>query len=232
MNQVPDHMTRSRKAGMEDIILMRLPADRFYHHLPLHYAPPVDKRSRVQVALVVQSCERNSYDSHETGLSGEFHFWLKTASTGPGETANGRSIILPTQQWFSLGSASGNPEAIDYLQTFGFSPLILDKVDLLEKGGAVSFRDRGEIQWTIIGGGKEFERVGVDHVLKVGSDGPETVGHQIAASVSNPVMDQPGRVHIRTSACEPFLYMGEKFAAIVHRMTMLEANIEWQLHPE
>jgi hypothetical protein len=54
-----------RKAGTEDIILMLIPADRFFNHIPARNAPPVDNRSRYQIVLLVQSCERNSYGCHE-----------------------------------------------------------------------------------------------------------------------------------------------------------------------
>jgi len=227
MHQVTDNMIRTRKAGAEDVILMRLHADRFLKYLPPHHIPPVDIRSRCQVALVVQSCECNSFDSHETGHTDEVHLWLRIASTESGEKARGKTIILPSQHWLSLASASDNPVAGKYLQLFGFSPLILDKVYLREKGGSVIVQDQGQIDWTINGRGRGLEQVIVEHVLNVKADGQDSAGHHIYASISDPMMDQPGRVHIQTDACEPFLHRGERFAAVVHRMSGLKAHVLW-----
>jgi len=227
MYHLPGHKTRSRKAGAEDVILMRLPADRFHNHIPPHYSPPLDKRSRYQVALVIQSCKRNSFDNHEAGNSDEFHFWLRTASAGSGEIESAHALILSSQHWLSLVSASGNSMARSYLQSFGFSPLILEEVQLQANGGSVLFQDRGRIDWTVTGHGRGFQRVGVEHVLNVEADSPDSAGHRIYASISDPIMDQPGRVYIQTDACEPFLYRGEGFAGIVHRMSGLKANIDW-----
>jgi hypothetical protein len=231
MHQITNQVIRARKAGAEDIILMRLPSDRFRNLIPPHYDPPVDERSRYQVALVAQSCENNSYDCHGIGPTDEFHLWLKIAPTDSGEIVKGNINRLPSQQWLSLASASGNLVARDYLQSFGFSPLILNKVSLQETSGAVIFQDHEEIDWTINGPGRGLARVDVDHLLKVEADGPDIPGHQIAASISDAMMDQMGRVHIKTKAFEPFLHMGECFAAIIHRMSGLEANITWRLHP-
>ena len=229
MYHLRGHIIPSRKAGAEDVILMRLPAGRFLEHIPPHYLPPVDKRSRYQVTLVIQSCLRTSFDGHETGRSDEFHFWLRTAHPDTGETASGQTLILPAQHWLSLVSASGNPVAGNYLQSFGFRPSVLEEVELRSNGGSVVFQDRGRIDWTIHGQGRGFRRVDVDHVLNVETDGPDSEGHHIYASVSDPVMDQPGRVYIQTDACEPFLHKGERFAAVVHRMSALEANIDWRM---
>jgi hypothetical protein len=224
---MPDHMTRSRKAGAEDVILMRLPADRFINHTPPHYHPPLDKRFRYQVAFVIQSCKRNSFDEQEAGYSDEFHFWLRIASTDSGEIESGHALMLPSQNWLSLASASGNPMVRSYLQSFGFRPSILEEVDLQGNGGSVIFKDQGRIDWTISGRGRGFKRVGVQHVLNVETDRPDTAGHRIDASISDPLMDQHGRVYIQTDACEPYLHREECFAAVVHRMSGLEANIKW-----
>jgi len=228
MLHVPEYMTRSRKAGAEDVILLRLPSDRFLNHIPRHYMPPVDQRSRYQIALVIQSCKRNSFDMHEAGCSDEFHFWLRTAPADAGEFERGHTLILPSQNWLSLASASGNPVAGNYLQSFGFRPSVLNEVELQTDGGAVLFQDRGRIDWTIHGPGKGFRRVDVEHVLNTEADQPDSAGHRIHASISDPVMDQPGRVYIQTDACEPFLHRGERFAAVIHRMSGLEATIEWR----
>lgn len=221
-------MTRSRKSGVEDIILMRLPAGRFLNHIPLHYLPPLDNRSRYQVAMVIQSCTHNAYGSHETGPSHEFHFWLRTSPFVPGKTEQADSIKLPVQSWYSLASASENPWARDYLQSFGFRPHILEKVSIQEKGGTVIFRDHGRIDWSINGRGRGLKRVGIDHILNVETDKPDSDGHHIHATISDPVMDQTGRINILTDVCEPFLHRGERFAAVVHRMSRLEADIEWR----
>jgi len=231
MFHLPDHMTRSRKAGAEDVILMRLPAERFLNHIPPHHIPPVDKRSRYQVALVIQSCQRNSFNSHEAGHSDEFHLWLRTSPAGPGESSesgSGRTLVLPCQHWLSLVSASGNPVARGYLQSFGFRPSVLEEVQLQMNGGSAVFQDRGRIEWTIHGQGRGFRRADVEHILNTEADEPDSAGHQIHAIITDPVMDQPGRVYIQTDACEPFLHRGERFAAVIHRMSGLEANILWR----
>jgi len=227
MYHLPGHIIPSRKAGAEDVILIRLHADRFLNHIPPHHVPPLDKRSRYQVALVNQSCKRNSFDRHEAGYSDEFHFWLRTASSDSGEAESGDTLALPSQHWLSLASASGNPVAGKYLQLFGFRPSVLDEVVLQTNGGAVLFQEGGRIDWTINGPGRKFWQLDVEHVLNTEADGPDSAGHHICASISDPVMDQPGRVYIQTDACEPFLHKGERFAAVVHRMSGLEANINW-----
>jgi hypothetical protein len=227
MIQEPGHMTRSLKAGLEDVILMRLPADRFLNHIPPHCLPPPDMRSRYQVAMVIQSCKRYSFDHYEAGYSDEFHFWLRTPSTDSVESELGNSVILPSQHWLSLASASGNSMARSYLQSFGFRPSILEEVEHQSKGGKVVFQNRGQIDWTIHGQGRESHRVSVEHVLNLVADSPDTAGHCINASISDPVMDLPGRVHIQTDSCEPFLHRGERFAAVIHRMSGLVANIDW-----
>lgn len=220
-------MIRSHKTGVEDVLLMRLPAERFFHHIPPHYLPPLDKRSRYQLAMVIQSCKCNSFDNHEAGHTDEFHFWLRTASTDSGQSERGNTLILPSQHWLSLASASGNSLARSYLLSFGFRPSILEKVDLQLNGGVVIFQDRGRIDWSINGQGRVFKQASIDHILNLGVDRPDSTGHRIYASISDPVMDQPGRVHIQTDACEPFLHRGEHFAAVVHRMSALEADINW-----
>jgi hypothetical protein len=176
---------------------------------------------------VIQLCKHNSFDNHEAGYSDEFHFWLRTASTESGEGGHGDTQILPSQRWLSLVSASGNSMARSYLQSFGFRPSILEEIELHSNGGAVIFQNRGRIDWTINGHGRGFKRVGAEHILNVEADRPDTAGHRIYASISDPVMDQPGRIYIQTHACEPFLQKGERFAAVVHRMSGLEANIDW-----
>lgn len=120
-----DHLTQSRKAGVEDVILMRLHADRFLNLIPPHYVPPLDRRSCYQVAMVIQSCICNSYDGDETGQADEFHFWLRTGSNDTDQFEHANSIRFPVQFWLSLASASGNSKAKDYLQSYGFRPSIL-----------------------------------------------------------------------------------------------------------
>ena len=71
----------------------------------------------------------------------------------------------------------------------------------------------------------------MNHILFVTADEPEAVGHRIAALVSDTVMEQPARIHIQTAALDPFLLEGEKLTAAVHRMSKLEADVVWQLHP-
>ena len=87
--------------------------------------------------------------------------------------------------------------------SFGFSPFNMEKVDFGVTGGAAIFQDRGQIEWTINGRGRGFRQVGIDHVLNVESDSPDSVGHRIYASMTYPLMDQPGRVYIQTDDFEP-----------------------------
>jgi hypothetical protein len=228
MHQWPAPIIRSRKVGGEDVILMRLPAERFCNHIPPHYLPPVDKKSRYQVALVVQSCLRSSFDSHELGQSDEFHFWLRTEPFVPDKTKYTASIRLPVQFWFSLATASDNPVTRENLRSFGFCPSNLVKVELEKKGGTAIIQDRGQIDWTINGKGKVYNRVDLEHIINLEADSPDSTGHHIYASISNPVMDQPGRIHIQTTAFEPFLHKEELIAAVVHRMSRLEADIVWR----
>jgi len=232
MSKLLDMTVATRKVGAEDIIMMRLPADRFRNSIPSHYDPPVDDKSRYQVALLAQSCEGNSFDNDETGRTDELHFWLRVASSNPGPHVKGADIMLPSMHWFALASATSNAEAGSYLESFGFSPLNLEKIDLHGHGGSLTFPGGSRIEWTIAGPGKGFPRVGVKHVIFVAADGPDAAGHRVTALVSDTVMEQPGKVHIQTAALEPFLFEGERFAAAVHRMSKLEADVVWRRHPE
>lgn len=232
MNTVPDMTVVTRKVGAEDIIMMRLPADRFRNCIPSHLNPPVDDKSRYQVALLAQSCERNSFDKNETGRTDELHFWLQVASSSPGPLVKGADIMLPSMHWFAVASATSNPDAGSYLKSFGFSPLKLEKIALRSYGGSLAFPGGSRINWTIAGPGKGLPRVGVRHVIFVAADGPDAVGHRVTALVSDTVMEQLGKAHIQTAALEPFLFEGERFATAVHRMSKLEADVVWQRHPK
>jgi hypothetical protein len=178
---------------------------------------------------VIQSCISNSFDGLETGPASEFHFWLRTEANAPDKIEDEDTFKLPDQYWYSLTSAAGNPRAREYLQSFGFNPYNLQNVEFHKKGGVVIFQNRGKIEWTINGHGRGFRQLDVNHVLSVEASGPDSAGHHIDASISDPMMDQPGRVYIQTHACEPFLHKGEGFAAVIHRMSGLEANIDWRM---
>ena len=138
--------------------------------------------------------------------------------------------MLPSMHWYQLASASSNATSRGYLQTVGFSPLNLEKIHFHEHGGSILFPDGGRIEWSTTGHGKRLPRVGVNHVVYTTKDGPDVVGHRIAALLSDTVMEQPGRVSIQTKSLEPFLIEGERFAAAVNRMTKLEADVIWQQH--
>jgi hypothetical protein len=232
MNTLPDMAAATRKVGAEDIIMMRLPSDRFRNCIPSHYEPPVDDKSRYQVALLTQSCERNSFDNDETGRTDDLHFWLRVASSNPGPHVKGADIMLPSMHWLALASATSNADAGRYLESFGFNPLNLEKIDLQGHGGSLAFPDGSRIVWTIAGPGKGLPRVGVRHVIFVAADGPDAAGHRITALVSDTVMEQPGKVYIQTAALEPFLFEGERLPAAVHRMPKLEAGVVWGRHPK
>lgn len=230
MNTVRDMTVAARKVGAEDIIMMRLPADRFRNRIPSHYHPSVDDKSRYQVALLAQSCEGNSFDKNETGRTDELHFWLRVASSNPGPHVKGADIMLPSMHWFALASATSNADAGSYLESFGFSPLNLERIDLRAHGGSLAFPGGSRIEWTIAGPGRGLPRVGVRHVIFVAADGPGAAGHRVTALLSDTVMEQLGKVHIQTAALEPFLFKGERFPAVVHRMSRLEADVFWRRH--
>jgi hypothetical protein len=232
MSKVSDKTMANRKVGAEDIIMMRLPTDRFRGSIPPHYAPPVNDKSLYQVALLAQACKSNSFDNYETGGTDELHFWLQIASSNAGALVKGADIMLPSMHWFALACATKNVTARSYLQKFGFSPQSLQRIDLQEHGGSLSFPDGGRIDWTITGPGKGLPHVGVNHVIFVAEDKPNAIGHRVAALLSDTVMQQPGRVHIQTAALEPFLLEGERFVVVVHRMSKLEANVVWRQHPK
>jgi len=230
MITIPNNTMKTIKVGAEDIIMMSLSADRFRKSIPSHYHPPVDDKLRYQVALLAQTCESNSFDNDETGPNDELHLWLQIASSNPGALVEGADRMMPSMHWFALLSATSNNTVRSYLQSFGFNPLNLEKIELKGHGGSLVFKDEGLIEWTIIGPGKELPRVGVNHVIFVAADRPDAAGHSVAALVSNTVMGQPGIISIKTAALEPFLLKGERFSTVIHRMPKLEADVTWQKH--
>lgn len=221
---------KTLKVGAEDIIMMHLPADRFRKIIPSHHNPPVDDNLQYQVALLAQNCESNSFNNDETGPNDELHLWLQVGSSNSGALVKGADRMMPSMHWFALLSATSNNTVRTYLQSFGFNPLNLEKIELQEHSGSLVFKDEGLIEWTIIESGKVLPRVGVNHVIFVEADGPDAVGHSVAALVSNTVMGQPGIISIQTAALEPFLLKGEQFSTIIHRMPKLEADVTWQKH--
>jgi len=230
MSKSGDKSIASHKMGAEEFIMMRLHSDRFHKNIPPHIAPSFDSKSRYQVALLAQACESISFDSNETGQCDELHLWLQLASLEESEAVKGAELMLPSMRWYQLASASSNATSRGYLKTFGFSPMNLEKIYLHEHGGAIAFPDGGMIEWSTTGHGKSLPRVGVNHVVYTTKDGPNAVGHRIAALLSDTVMEQSGRVSIQTKSLEPFLFEGEMFAAAVNRMSKLEADVIWQQH--
>lgn len=224
----PEIIVKNQKVGAEDIIMMQLPADRFHNSVPSHFNPPVDNKSRCQVALLAQSCEGNSFDNDQAGRTFDLHFWLQVASSDPGMKVEGAEMMLPSVSWLSLVSATSNGDAKKYLESFGLKPLYLGKINLLESGGNLVFPDEGRIEWAVTGPGKGFPSIGVNHVVFVKTDGPDAAGHRIAALVSDVLMEQQGEVIIQTAALEPFLLRGERFPVKIHRMSKLEAGVVWQ----
>jgi hypothetical protein len=226
----PDKMVASRKIGSEDIIILNVPIDRFRGGIPAHYNPQAVSKSRYRVALLAQACKSYSFDNDEVGWTDEFHFWIWIASSNPGTVLKGVDIMLPSMDWFALASATSNATARNYLRSFGFSPLDLEKSDLQGRGGSLAFADGGRITWTIVGEGKEPNCVGVNHVIFVVKDGPGAAGHHVAALLNEAVMERHGRVHIQTDALEPFLFRGERIPAVINRVPKLEADILWRRH--
>jgi len=222
---VNKNIVKSRKVGIEHIIMMRLPSDRFRDSIPFHFNPTIDEKSRFQLSLLAQSCTNNSFKNEETGRTDDLHLWLQIASSVPDSKVKGADTMLPSMQWFGLASASSNARAREYLKTFGFNPLKLAKTGLKEEGGTLQFSDGGMISWTVAGSGKKFNSAGVNHEIFIDEKGPKSGGHHISAVVSNTVMDLLGRVHIQTALLEPFLLEGERLPAAVHRMNKLEADI-------
>lgn len=227
MSKVSDKVTLSRKVGAEDILMMRIPASRVRNILS-HHAPPLDEKSRCYVALLAQVCRSNSFDGHETGQTDELHFWLKIRSSETGASVRGADMMLPSTFWFSLASATSNIAARDHLQSFGFRLLGLEKINLQDHGGSLVFPDGGQIDWVISGTGRKLPHAGINHTVFVKADEPGATGHHIAALLFEPAMDQPGKVRIQTDVLEPFLFKGERFAAAIHRISRLEADIVWQ----
>lgn len=230
MSKVPDKSVKARKVGAEDIIMIWLPADRLRSSIPSLFTPPIKDESRCLIALLAQACVENSFDRDEIGRTDDFHIWLRLASVKEDAFVKGADRMLPSMLWFSLISATSNSSARSYLRSFGFSPLNLEKTDLQDNGGSLAFPDGGRIEWTISGPGKRFLCLGVNHVIFVAADGPDAVGHRVAALVSDTVMDQPGKVRIQTDALKPYLFEGETFAASIHRMSKLKADVIWRLH--
>jgi hypothetical protein len=225
MSIAADNIVKSRKVGMEHIIMMRLPSDRFRNSIPSHFDPTIDEKSRFQLALLAQACDNNSFENEEVGRTDDLHLWLQVASSIADSKVIGADFMLPSMHWLGLASATGNARVRKYLQSFGFKPLNLGKTDLQEKGGSITFSDGGVIDWTITGSGKKFNSVGVNHEIFVAENRPNTSGHHISALVSDIEMELLGRVHIQTAALEPFLLEGERLPAAVHRMQKLEADI-------
>lgn len=232
MSKLLDKSISSCKVGSEDIIMMRLPSERFSKIVPSHYAPLADDKLRYQVALLAQDCDGISFDKDEIGPTYELHLWLQISVSNPGAPLKGADIMLPSVHWFSLASATSNDTARSYLKSFGLSPLPLEKIDLTENGGLLAFPDGGHIDWSTFGSGKALPRVGVNHVIFVAADGPNATGHRVTALLSDAVMEQRGKVHIQTAIFEPLLLEGEKLSTVIHRMHQLEADIIWKRQSE
>lgn len=208
--------------------MMRLPSERFRNIVPAHYDPPVDDKLRYQVALLAQDCDSILFNRDETGPTYELHLWLQMATSSPGRHLKGADIMLPSVRWLALASATSNDTARAYLQSFGFSPLHLEKIELAGNGGSITFPDGGRIEWTTAAPGKAFPRVGVNHVIFGAADGPNAAGHRVTAWLSDAIMEQPGRVRINTAIFEPLLLEGEGLSTFIHRMHKLEADIVWR----
>ena len=233
MSLIPGTTVAGRKTGKEDIIMIRLPMNRFRDSIPAHFAPlPIgDKGLLCQVMLLAQTCERNSFDNCDAGKSDELHFWLQIGSSKPLTPINGADVMLPSMHWFALHSASSNVTALNNLHSFGFTPFNLDSTDLRNDGGLTTFKNGEYIHWIITGPGEKLNRVGVNHFLFTSKDEPDTEGHHIEALLSDTVMKQPAKVHIQTAALEPFLSENEGFEAVIHRVSKLEADIVWHQNP-
>ncbi len=223
-----NRVVSSHKTGAENIIMMRLPTDRF-QTITSFYDPPTDKKSRFTVALLAQSCNRVIFDNDNTGPGYEVHLWLQLASIDEKNPIQDADLKLPTTQWLSLACAAENPSVQHYMQSFGIQTQNLKKIILQEQGGSILFPDNGSIDWKISGSGKKLHKVDVKHVLFNTDAKPGSTGHHIKAILTDAVMEQYGKVHIQTAAFEPFLIKGEKITAFIHRTGKLEADILWQL---
>lgn len=228
MRKLSDNSISSRKVGTEDIMILRLPTERFHKIVPSRYDPMVDDKSRYQVALIAQDCDSVLINKDETGPTNELHLWLQVGVSNPSTHLKNAGLMLPSVHWFSLASATSNITARRYLQSFGFSPKYLEKIEWAENGGSLAFPDRGHIEWTTVGPGKALPRVGVHHIIFVAAGEPNAVGHRVTALLSDAIMEQPGRVHIQTAIFEPFLLEGEELSTVIHRMHRLEADIVWR----
>jgi len=218
----------SSKLGSENGIVAQLPAERFRDTIPSHHRPPVDDQDRYRVMLLVQDCTRCSFGDDEAGPARELHVWLLTASSTEAPPIENADVMLPSNDWLALLAATDNPVVETNLRTFGFDPLRLASVDLRPGGGSLELRDGDRLDWTITGPGRGPTTIGVHHCLVMPEDGPDAVGHRVAALVSDAVLAQPGELRVHGSFLEPYLLPGERLPVLVHRLPKLEANVVWR----
>ncbi len=226
MNSKVENRVKNRKLGAEDILMIRVPSERFRMHIPENFYPLTDGKSRYRIAMIAQSCSNNSFDGEEAGPTDDFHFWLQVESSNSLKSAQGGNNLMPEMKWIAVSSATSNAEAYDHLKTFGFSPLALEKSSLKESGGSLAFSDGGSIDWSITGGGRKREGIEVYHTLLIPL-AAKLIVHRISALLSDAVIGQLGKVKINTSGLKPYLRKGERFAASINRVTALEADAVW-----
>lgn len=218
----------SRKVGAEDVILVQLPAGRFRGTIPSHWHPPTDDQGRCVVMMLAQDCARCSFGAVEAGPTQELHLWLLMGTSTNDPPIEGVDLMLPSKHWLALFAATNNPEVEAHLRSFGFDPRQLASVNHEPEGGAIDLGDGDRIAWRIAGAGRGPANVGVYHEMLMPDDEPGAVGHRVAARITGAMMEQPGELHVRTAALEPFLRRGEKLRAMVHRMPKLDADVVWR----
>lgn len=219
---------RSVKLGSENGIVAQLPTERFRGRVPPHHRPPVDDHDRYRVMLLVQDCTRCSFGDDEAGPTHELHVWLLAGSSIEAPPIENADVMLPSNRWLALLAATDNPVVEASLRSFGFDPLRLASVDLLPGGGSLELRDGDRLEWTIAGPGRGPATIGVHHAMFMPEDGPDAVGHHVAALVSDAVLAHPGELRVHGSSLEPYLLPGEQLPVLVHRLPRLEADVVWR----
>lgn len=228
MGHASEDAVRSLKLGSENAIVAQLPAERFTGKVSPHHSPPVDDQDRYRVMLLAQDCTRCSFGDDEAGPTRELHVWLQIRPSTEAPPIENADVMLPSNLWLALLAATDNPVVEANLRSFGFDPLRLASVDLQPTGGSLELRDGGQIEWTIAGPGRGPATIGVHHAMVMPDDGPDAVGHQVVALVSEAVLAHPGELRVRGSSLAPYLLPGERLPALVHRLPGLQADVVWR----
>jgi hypothetical protein len=224
-------VVRSRKLGAENGIVVQLPAERFQGSIPPDWDPPADEQGRYRIMVLVQDCDRCSFGGGDAGAAHELHLWLQLGSATDTRPIAGADVSLPSQQWLALFVATDSSVVETNLRSFGFDPARLTGAELRTDGGSIALQDGAHLEWLVAGEGRGPATIGIRHALFMPGDGPEAAPHRVAALISDAVMGQPGELRVHGGSLEPILRSGERLRALVHRMPVLEADIDWRTRP-